>query len=345
MGAVCLMIVNAKNIRCIALFLTLPLSGCACERELREITETEISPSGGIARSFDGVVEVEFPSGAVDRAATVTIETLRGLQRPGLASAPYDLQLTGANLTSPVELRISTSATGRPRLAILEAGELRVVEGTFDEALGIVRGRVSQFTTYCALDGEPEPDGGIELPDAAEDSGTPPIQDDAEPIADAEPDAGPIEDAEVPMDAAPAPDTGPAPDAGTSCPSDAGSPISGADLAIGCFVPLVGPWQAGSMQSLSFDVANIGDAPAGNHDILVVLSENMIITVNDLHLATLPSAALAPLTSTTVGTTITIPLGLSGLVYIGVIVDLDNVVAESAEGNNARILGQVLITP
>ena len=109
----------------------------------------------------------------------------------------------------------------------------------------------------------------------------------------------------------------------------------GPDLTV---LSITGPNRAGPGQpfTLMETLANIGIGDAGNWSYRIYLSTNAAVTTNDTVLTTLGTFTSFPALTTLTNTdTVTIPQGTPpGNYYLGVIIDFNNVVAESNEGNN-----------
>ncbi|MDF1565498.1 MAG: putative Ig domain-containing protein [Deltaproteobacteria bacterium] len=95
---------------------------------------------------------------------------------------------------------------------------------------------------------------------------------------------------------------------------------------------------SGRDTTVTFTITNLGTAVnPSTFEFRVYLSDNRVITLNDLQLyaGSLPSAANVPGTPTTL--TVSIPSGINeGGYYLGVIVDAGSVIDEPNEVNNAR---------
>lgn len=95
---------------------------------------------------------------------------------------------------------------------------------------------------------------------------------------------------------------------------------------------------AGSTISVSFTIRNQGTAAASTSASTVVLSNDNNIDLSDTQLATVPTPALNPnTTSTTLSAAVVVPAALQpGKVFIGVVADAFSSIAESNESNNTQ---------
>ncbi len=144
-------------------FLSIGLSvACTQDRTLDEITETEITALGGVARSFDGLAELRFPAGAVDAPVMVTIGTRLGRDL-SIASREYEAGPASLPLQKNLEVRISTDRAGRAELVSLTESGVVALPGPgagAQQGPGWVVGEAGQLSTF-ALVLRPTQDAGI----------------------------------------------------------------------------------------------------------------------------------------------------------------------------------------
>lgn len=119
----------------------------------------------------------------------------------------------------------------------------------------------------------------------------------------------------------------------------------GPDLTV---LSVIGPTAAGTGQMLTLTniLANVGVGAAGNWRYRIYLSTNSTITTNSAILTTQGVYNdFPPQTSMTNFDTVTVPPSTApGVYFFGVIIDFDNIVAESNELNNVRASGAVNIS-
>jgi len=121
-----------------------------------------------------------------------------------------------------------------------------------------------------------------------------------------------------------------------SPPSPPPPPPYAADLVVSS---ITGPMNAapGAAITVNCTVSNQGNGASGSSYVKIYLSPDKSIIPADTYLKQCSVSYLAPGTSVTRQTTVTIPAGISaGTYYLGAIADGTNTVAESNEGNNAR---------
>ena len=92
---------------------------------------------------------------------------------------------------------------------------------------------------------------------------------------------------------------------------------------------------AGGSLSATLRVANEGNAKAGGYKVRVYLSTNTTITTSDTEIGSYTETAqLGANTAVSSTKTYTVPSGLSGEYYLGALIDTEDWVDESDEGNN-----------
>ncbi|MEI6564585.1 MAG: CARDB domain-containing protein [bacterium] len=128
----------------------------------------------------------------------------------------------------------------------------------------------------------------------------------------------------------------------------ASAPVSiypGPDLTV---VSVRGPAAAGTAQMLTLTniLANTGVGTAGNWQYRIYLSTNSTLTTNATVLTTQGTYVDFPMQSSMTNyDTITIPSGTTpGIYYFGVIIDFNNMVAESSKANNTNSSSAVAIS-
>src|SRR5512143_2715691 len=103
-------------------------------------TVTIISPSGGVATSADGQLELEAPDGALPTTTTITIQVVHNVPAGAVGDVGYDIGPTGIVFNKGVTLRLSYD---RNALSGKKESSLR---------LGVVTGEVWQLVSGSAVD-------------------------------------------------------------------------------------------------------------------------------------------------------------------------------------------------
>jgi hypothetical protein len=349
------MSVNTKY-RLLAALLFFGAISCTQNKELDEITETQLAPGGGTARSFDGLLSVEFPAGAVERSSKIIIETRRDISVERSLSAAYVMRVDGAELKMPAEIRLKLARGDNAVLAIYENGLAERLSNTqYDAASQTVFAHSSRPATYLALSEESmDPDAGI---DAGEPQGFPDAQPEQE-LEDGGIDAGEegFADAELtdsqdawepmPPQNSDASTSGNGDGSISACSFDGGLNPGGPDLVVGCYDLGPTPWHASSQQFISFDVSNVGDQSTGVASTArIYLDANMVFSPNSVLLYTAPVGVLGAGATQTISSTISIPALPPGTIYVMILVDAEDGVAEATETNNLTVSGPVTVAP
>lgn len=180
------------------------LSACTRDRTLDEITETTVSPLGGVARSFDSRAELHFSAGAVSEPVVVTIRTRRTRQA-GLASPIYETGPTSLHLATPATVRILGDHPSLVLAELARGAPVRLSGARRDPSSGWVEASVTELGSY-ALTADPGVDAGV-------DAGQP--EDAGSDLEDAGPEDAGLADAGIELsDAGEPPDTGETLDSG-----------------------------------------------------------------------------------------------------------------------------------
>ena len=314
-------------------------TACSEDLTMEEITETEISTSGGSALSFDGQFEALFPPNAVRETVRVTVQTIRPTAGSNLVSLIYALGPRSVELAQPVQIRFRSSTDARI-VRLEDDGTTTMLPSSIvgDEIIAGV-----QTMAAYALASTPTVDAGLA------DAGVP-AQD-----ASVQPDTGPSPvDAGI-LDASPPADTGPSiTDAGT----DAGFAID------------VGPADTGVTDAgpSSTDAGNTSDA--GTTPVTLAtcgMSPTPEIEPNDTRgtAQAYSGGVLTPLQGTFTSTTdvdwyvlssprrtvvitthaqLGAPLGCGGLDTILTVTDATGAVIASNDNFNATTCSQVVLT-
>lgn len=138
------------------LFLApLVLASCTKDFTMQELTSTRVSASaGGIAKSHDGLVEIEFAPGALAADTDIRIEAKRDLMSSEIESrAVYELGPDGLTFEGDVELRfIATDATEELVVVNLDTGEpVELESSSHDLATGVVTAKLEHFSLYALI--------------------------------------------------------------------------------------------------------------------------------------------------------------------------------------------------
>lgn len=139
---------------CFATALAIGAFACGPEETaLLEMTATELGSAGGIARSSDGLLSIEFAEGALTRDTEITVTVLRDQERADVVSPVYELGPDGLQFDGPVTLSIEASGeTGILELANLdEASPMVLADST--QSGNIVSGTLEHFSSYGVVAG------------------------------------------------------------------------------------------------------------------------------------------------------------------------------------------------
>ncbi len=109
------------------------------------------------------------------------------------------------------------------------------------------------------------------------------------------------------------------------------------------FTPNVVNVQEGDLLTISEEVENVGTDASASFRVGVYLSTNSVVTPSDLLIASRLVTALGPGASSGATTDVSLPTGLSdGSYFVGVIVDDLTEQAETNEGDNVLVAGDLL---
>lgn len=137
-----------SRIPVIALALT---AACTQDHVMDELTSTPISAAaGGIAKSHDGLVELEFPAGALSADADIQIRTKSGLSDGRVVTASYEFSPDGLTFQKPVEIRLQASGETRElEIANLDGADPVPLEtSSHDRNSGIITATLEHFSAY-----------------------------------------------------------------------------------------------------------------------------------------------------------------------------------------------------
>lgn len=155
----------------IYLLILLGAAGCstATPEVLPESTTTMIDPTGGVAKSADGLMELRFTAGSLREQRAITIETRRDVTADRLVSLVY--RVSPSPLEAPLEVSFRTGANAR--IGALDSGAFEPINQTIRDGENL---RVSMsglaYAMLAAVEEEVEPEpevqpGGWEDPPAS----------------------------------------------------------------------------------------------------------------------------------------------------------------------------------
>ncbi|MEQ8274875.1 MAG: hypothetical protein RMA76_12830 [Deltaproteobacteria bacterium] len=137
------------------LLVPLLLASCTKDFTMQEVTSTRVSASaGGIAKSHDGLVEVEFAPGALAADTDIRIEAKRDLMSSEIESrAVYDLGPDGLTFEGQVTVRFRVDAGGEELVVVnLDTGEpAEIATSSHDVASGVVTAQLEHFSLYALI--------------------------------------------------------------------------------------------------------------------------------------------------------------------------------------------------
>lgn len=162
----------------------LALLACAEDRMMEEVTETPISSTGGLARSFDGRLSIEFPPGALASGTLIRVATEPAHDKDELVSPVYDIS-PRRSLAQAATLRISASGPGPKTLVEVDSdGTLIPVGPDIARSENEVAASITFLAAYAVasagssdagvVDAGPTADAGARAMDGGEeaDAGT-----------------------------------------------------------------------------------------------------------------------------------------------------------------------------
>ncbi len=137
------------------LLAPLLLASCTQDFTMQEVTSTRVSASaGGVAKSHDGLVEVEFAPGALAADTDIRIEAKRDLMSSEIESrAVYDLGPDGLTFEGEVTVRFRVDAGSEELVVVnLDTGEpAEIATSSHDIASGVVTARLEHFSLYALI--------------------------------------------------------------------------------------------------------------------------------------------------------------------------------------------------
>ena len=125
-------------------------TSCTDDLDLTEQTVTPIDNTGGMARSADGLLAVEFVAEALDQPTDITITTRRDIAVEDVDGPVYQLEPSGLTFQKPIRLMFSTVSTADEEVLVEQvdaSGETLEVLSTAAEGTGVVA-ETSHFSFY-----------------------------------------------------------------------------------------------------------------------------------------------------------------------------------------------------
>ncbi|MFO0725531.1 MAG: hypothetical protein U1E65_17235 [Myxococcota bacterium] len=113
------------------------LAACSQSTVLDEETVTTLGPSGGNAKSADGLFILEFPANALSAPAQVSIRTVRSLVPAGVEGPVYDLTDNSFSFSGGVRMSISEPTSGEAGFEIVElsGSQITALAGAVDDEI------------------------------------------------------------------------------------------------------------------------------------------------------------------------------------------------------------------
>ncbi len=145
------------TVRLATTLLVVPLAALSCTQDftMQEVTSTQISASaGGVAKSHDGLLELEFAPGALAEDTEIRIEAKRDLMSSQIESrAVYELSPDGLQFEGDVFVRfIAEGATEELVVVNLDTGTpVELEDSDHDFTTGVVTAKLEHFSLYALI--------------------------------------------------------------------------------------------------------------------------------------------------------------------------------------------------